>query len=227
MKPLVVHPCDKMFIPMIQSWVGRATFLWEAIFGLITICATAGFFVENSTPVLLAFEWITVVVFFVMRFVVLNWYPAINDKTKDEDEANEIRLQRCGDQKHLTGAMIAHFILAVVLSIWLGNRGTAHPVPDFNEIPLVLDPIAWSDFVMIKLFHIISLGITAISLSMFWETIPAYLFALTSTTEESNALIEQQMNGVTTDKATVVNQGETGLQSRHMTKNFFGHKSNH
>lgn len=191
------------FAPLYHSYVGYIGFAWQFIYGLIALTMLTGYFQEHSTPVLLAFECITVVVYAILLLLTRRFSRVRSDEISDPNALTENLLAFRNDQWHMSGVLFAHIFVLLFLGIFLiTNERTANPVPDFNTLDdTLLDAAHISGYVIIKFFHLFVIGIASVALGVIMlETHASYLFDLTATGSATN----EPLMGVSTDKANVV-----------------------
>lgn len=193
------------FAPLYHSYVGYIGFAWQFIYALIAFTMLCGYFQDHSTPVLIAFECITIVVYIILLLLARRFSRVKSSEIPNPDDAVENLLAFRNDQWHFTGVLFAHCFLLFFLAIFvITSERTANPMPDLNSLPAIYDDILVSQFVIIKFFHISVIGIAAVAIGVIMlETHASYLFDLTS--GSSSAGQSEPLTGVSTDKSTVVN----------------------
>lgn len=202
------------FAPLYHSYVGYIGFAWQFIYALIAFTMLCGYFQDRSTPVLIAFECITIVVYGILLLLTRRFSRVKSSEIANADEAVENLLAFRNDQWHLSGVLFAHCFLLLFLAIFvITSERTANPMPDLNSLPDVYDAMLVSQFVIIKFFHVSVIGIAAVAIGVVMlETHASYLFDLTSGSSSSSSPSNGQsepLTGVSTDKGTVINTAGT------------------
>ena len=180
------------YASLYHSWMGYLGFFLQLVLGLMTFSMLIGQWQSSSTVTLLAFViiyWVVYVIFCIVNSVWygptftsrLYWgidpeglYRVLRDTpTYDRMIARDLKFHN--DQWHFSVGVFGYFFIMLFLAIFLGIAGTANPSPDFNTAATVYSATANSNFVIIKLFQLIVLGVAGFLSIILFSTMACFM----------------------------------------------------
>jgi len=175
------------FASLYNSWIGYLAFLWQLLLVLMAFTMLTGYWQSSSTVVLLAFVIISFVFYMVFFWLNSAWYGAtfasrmywevnkeecvkICKNIPDYDKITERDLKFHNDQWHFSVGLGAYFFILIFLAVFLGvTVGSANPVPDINTPNPIYTPATFANFIIIKFFHALVIGVAGLlSLILFY-----------------------------------------------------------
>jgi hypothetical protein len=173
-----------------HSGLGYIGFIWQLLMALIALTMLCGHFVHNATPTLLGLVVVTFVVYLVFFLLnMLNRGPSFatrprmaNSSPMTTEECNK----PCGeltwehimtrdlrfhnDQWHFSFVLLSYFFILIFLAVFLGQRGTATPSPDFNMVPIAYSDVDYGNHKIFGFFQLAVLAVAAICGLIWLET---------------------------------------------------------